>query len=114
MPNYKTLLRVSSPPREKKIEVKTRHTLYNVQLGIELKRLRSVGGYKSLSSARAIAVECAIQLAISERQYFKYETGEAPVTVAQLIDIVRILRKHVKPEVFATSDLKSFADLPIK
>jgi len=114
MSNDKRLSRVFSPPREEKIKVRTRHTLSNVLLGIELKRLRKVGGYKYRDRAKAIAMEIAEILALSDKQYYKYESGEAPVTVAQLIDIARILRTHIRPEVFATSYLSHIADLPIE
>lgn len=114
MSHDKRRSRVFSPPRKEKIKARTRHTLFNVQLGIELKRLRNVAAYKYRDRAREIAVECAIELALSDKQYAKYESGEAPPTIAQVIDIARILRKHISPEVFATSYLSHIADLPIK
>ena len=114
MSHDKRRSRVFSPPREEKIKVRTRHTLFNVQLGIELKRLRKVGGYKYRDRAKEIAFEIARKLALSDKQYAKYESGEAPPTIAQAIDIARILRTHVPPEVFATSYLSHIADLPIK
>ena len=114
MSNYKIPPRVFSPPREEKIKVRMRHDRYNVQLGRELKRVRKVSGYKYRNLPKEIALEYALELGLSDKQSPKYESGEAPVTVAQLIDIARILRKHVKPEVFAESYLRHFADLPIK